>query len=623
MPIDFAVVAAAFEVPVKGQLKEIEAAFERLGKWLTKRLEAAEGLERSTREYPVLRFYNGALTVALDRSQRGALAPPGSPPSIWAPIAEAGRAAVRGLGRIGEAVTEELALPRLTRTLAEMLETIAGAMDRYAVATRWMFDLRVPRRASDLFGVVALGFRAIATSDRQIRDFAGGVAALRNALRSLSSGTAGAGGGGLGEMVAGLRTVGRYLAGALLLLPLGVELIFALVREASLGLKLRLLDLFTGVEATVHELRRGVIDFFYVTLGGLGWDAMNAVVAAKVVTLHNLEVYGEFALLYVRHLTGGVRTFLTELSTLLRYWTQAVPVMVGAIENFDLAGHFGMPFRFTIGDLIDFIAGDEDLRDRVDRWLQAMEIASFIPGSPVNPVFVRGLREILYRQLTPVALPAETGLPPRAPRFPDLYRSFFAPGAPPLASALGDLATSLREGTVDALRGTARGLDHASRHFFAAAGRMARLGSVSRFEALAGRADAFAAAVFGPEASELEGRLARRRPDRLAEAFEGALAGGGFELLGAAIPIYLGEVRRFWGERRRSGPPAPTPTSPHILARRVRAGEVRTPRATLRAAGWRLDDGLRDQLAGRFRELVRQIYWRGEGRLATVVGTGG
>src|SRR2546425_11244356 len=71
--IDFARIATTFRGPVGAEVQLLTAAFQRLGEWLSKRVEQAEDLERTSRDFPLMRFSNDAITIWIDPTQRGAL----------------------------------------------------------------------------------------------------------------------------------------------------------------------------------------------------------------------------------------------------------------------------------------------------------------------------------------------------------------------------------------------------------------------------------------------------------------------------------------------------------------------------------------------------------------------
>jgi hypothetical protein len=70
-------------------------------------------------------------------------------------------------------------------------------------------------------------------------------------------------------------------------------------------------------------------------------------------------------------------------------------------------------------------------------------------------------------------------------------------------------------------------------------------------------------------------------------------------------------MRYFWWGSTRAAKPAPakvTPTSPHILARRVRMERVRMNRLTIHLPGRSLNDDLIAEVARRFKGAVEDAY---------------
>src|SRR5262245_43103131 len=100
MPIDWDSVAEPFRVPVGLQIKSFVDAFQLLARTLSRRLEQTRASERASREFPIIRFYNGAVTLWVDRWQHGALGGDAGPPSVWDTLRASGQAFVGGLGRI-------------------------------------------------------------------------------------------------------------------------------------------------------------------------------------------------------------------------------------------------------------------------------------------------------------------------------------------------------------------------------------------------------------------------------------------------------------------------------------------------------------------------------------------
>ncbi|MGH9277039.1 MAG: hypothetical protein ACRD12_02870, partial [Acidimicrobiales bacterium] len=118
----------------------------------------------------------------------------------------------------------------------------------------------------------------------------------------------------------------------------------------------------------------------------------------------------------------------------------------------------------------------------------------------------------------------------------------------------------------------------------------------------------------------VRGRVAARPPDPLARAFEEAASSTGIVTAAAAVPAYVGQMRRFWATRTAV---EPRPTSAHILARHGRLAMVRVPRMSVHTGGRAPDADLAAMTAARFRASVGTAYRDGRARLATLARAGG
>src|SRR5262245_11941403 len=102
MPIDFTAIAAMFQEPMVYQMKLITLTFERLARWLDRRTKQTELIEQATRQFPRVDFYDGALTVWIDRSQHRTLASVAAPPGAWySSFSRGGKAFIHGIGWVG------------------------------------------------------------------------------------------------------------------------------------------------------------------------------------------------------------------------------------------------------------------------------------------------------------------------------------------------------------------------------------------------------------------------------------------------------------------------------------------------------------------------------------------
>jgi hypothetical protein len=654
MPIDFAKIAALYRRPVMMRAKTMGEALARLGNWLNVRLRSVSATERATRAYPVIWFYNGAVTVWIDRSQHRQLTPNEVAPSLGESFHEGGRRFMSGLRRVGDSIEEELALPRLLGTFSEMFETIVASMDRFAEPTPAMFDIRTPRRASDLFGEGALLFRAFTSSLDQINHLAGmarqpaaqvaqssgaRVSQTVSASQPIAPATMLAAQSQSGA-VSGLQPsdIMRGMVGAVLLVPIASRLIVSTLNSAILAGKLALTRRAQGIEEMVFGLRVAIIDFFYTFLGGFGPAAFDFLLALQFIVMVNVNFYFGFASFYLNEVFLGLRSFATHLSNFLRFFTilaEAVRGVLEAILNFDLMpiflGALGIPGAvlslipgipsLTIDDLISMLLG-------FGRVAAREVISSFLLSLELNPVIqalgaftsirsrIRALRALLRMTLTARPFIAETALPTTLAPFPDIYSAFFGPGAPNLRGALASAGTVLQSDIGNLFTSASDFLLATSRAMSRTAERAAQLESPERFASIRESAGRMSSQLFDPISAELRQRMSERS-DGLARGFERFVAGGAFDIIAGAIPLYVGQMMHYWLDHTEEEISRPAPTSPHILARRAGLRRVRFPRLIIRAPGRQLDADLVTQISARFKEAIEGAYTRGLAQAAT------
>jgi len=211
MPIDFAKIVALFQVPFQNEMKRITDTFEKLAKWLDKKVKKAEELERRTRQFPRIDFYNEAVTIWVDRSQHHLLSQ-GASPSWWSMFTRGGANFVRGLKRVRTAIEEDVAVISSLGVLAEALSAISDSFDRWNAPTEKAFDFK-SQNIFDILGELGWFFRAVPSSNEQIRQFLKGP--LMTFLMTPSESDTGSK-GGLPDL---LDTTINYIAAALLLIP--------------------------------------------------------------------------------------------------------------------------------------------------------------------------------------------------------------------------------------------------------------------------------------------------------------------------------------------------------------------------------------------------------------------
>lgn len=677
MPIAWDFIAALFRTPLRMQTLEITRGLERLERWLEDRVKVAEALELRSRGFPIIHFYNEALTLHLDVSQRGALQRPPER-GVGATLTASGQAFVSGLGRVGTAVTEERILPGLLERIVDIFDLIAASLERFIPVRPGMFDVRA-RTASDLFGEAGLLFRTLTESTGSLLTLAGNLGEARDVLQqalgpseAVASAAASAGApSGVTDLAESLDTGARFILGAVLALPILPLWVGRLWSGVNVFLRDTLLRAFQDIESSVFELRRQVYEVFSRTLPELIVSAARVLASVWAVVEVNWRFYVRVALVYGGDLLRNLDTFLGGLQTFLNYWIGVINGILRAIEavlDFDLSPIIGtlvlgplgfglsklgaLP-RFTIRDFVGVGAtvARVTLRVALTTMIALFEnsartvgwagrAAKYL-GGPLGwwlgPKVARGAeavrfragaaRRLVWRLLqAPADLPAETATGFALPAsFPNVFDAFFGPGAPNFRATLDTARTELLGGVRDILGGGAAQLTDLSGAFTRATADAATLGSPARWRRIAEGATSLADTALGDQLGELDARVRGRREDPVAAAFEGWLGRGGFYVVGSAIPLYVEEMDRFWRQQSEEGAETTvpvTPTSPHKLVNRAALGRVRVPSLTLTASGREPGTELAEAVAARLKAAIEESYVTGRERLAGLAAAG-
>lgn len=656
MPIDFAAIAAEFAPRYRGQLRFISELFIQVGKALTARLRQAERLEIGSRRFPVVVFENNALMVAIHPSQYRTLVPR-SARGFGETMVEAGRRFLGGFERIGEATREDRLLPQLIGQIEGFLAAIRRSVERFRLRRpEEMSNLFDPRRLSgiDILGIAALAYQALATSTGELRALAPD---LRESVRLFGQAFAAPAGSvataspGVSAPAESGSTIGRSLPedfdlgariilGTILLLPALPSWFGLLASAAWIRVRLMVIDALAGIERTLFDFRRRVIDAFFVDLPIFMGQALFLVQFLGASIAAAIEYWSWFGQIWLGDMLAELIRFGHELTRFMNFWSNLINAVVGFFErllNFDLmpflVAPLGLPAwvlsavgalpRLTLNDILDTagtavrITTYGTLTGFVD------SIRTLLMTNPAGSIIYYGgvKRKLdLIQQLldalfqTPRPYPEEIRPLPTPTTFPNFFEAFFGPGTPDIASALQRFAT----GTVTQIQATVQaGVDMLAgfaRTFSATANAAARMGSPERYRALAARADRLAEISFGSQLDELSQRVTARSALPMEEALVNWLTRGGFHVIGAVIPAYVAEMRRFWRRQVAEGNELMltlTATSPHILARRARLGRVRMRRLLITAHGRQADEVLVAEIAQQFKQAVEQAYVTG------------
>src|SRR5215467_4912823 len=291
-------------------LKPIAESFERLGKWLQDRVKRADKLDEASRGFPVIAFYNEAITLWLHEIQRGALSPDGNPPGFLDQMKRAGQAFWDGIKRIPEAVENDLLLPRLFETLKAAVRVIESSMDRFETPTPQMFDPRL-RKASDLFGEATLAWRALNSSRKQIME---SLFLQIGPAYLMLKGEKSKGGEDPKSTSDLLDTASRYIAGGLLLI-MAISVYWSEFWEVLVfAIKSYVLEKLGDIEEKIFALRRSLIDKLYVDLRDSITLALAFLEVATDAVNGQISYWGGFIHFYARLLLTELGWALFQLS---------------------------------------------------------------------------------------------------------------------------------------------------------------------------------------------------------------------------------------------------------------------------------------------------------------------
>jgi hypothetical protein len=593
--LDFDHISGPFRSIGAFLLKPIAESFERLGKWLQDRVKQVDKLDQASRGFPVIAFYNDAVSLWLHEIQRGALSPNGNPPGFLDQMSRAGKAFVDGLKRIPEAIENESILPRLIASAKAALEAVESSMDRFQTPTTEMFDPRL-RKASDLFGEAALAWRALNSSRKQILEalfLQFGPAYL------LLKGGGESEGQDPNSTTDLLDSLSRYVVGGLLILMALSDSWSQLWELVLFAAKSAVLSKLGEIEEKIFGLRRTLIDKIYVGLRESINTGLAFLEIASGVILGQFSYWAGFVQFYVEQLLGELAWALFQLTSYIYK---------------------------VLAWIIDIFVSNKDSILKMKKWLPAGLAAAFLAGevaAKVDPLDISGIQARLdavsaidmILQQGPGPPHKGTHTPGVLPPFPHIADEFFGvPSAADAARKFADIAktvpgqlSSIADAATATLQNAAAGFDKQE-----AAG--ARVGSLAEYSNIAKQAAANAESVFGPEAKILRDQVARDAEDPLASSFAQWFAVGGFQTLEKSLEVYIPEMLDTFRKQEEAGEDLTvliTKTSPAILAKKVVLGRAVVQKITVDARGRQLDDKLVAQIAEGFRDKVVDAYRQG------------
>jgi hypothetical protein len=630
MPIDFAAIAKQFAPQTKALVKVMALAFERLGAWLKPRFDQIAEIERLTRPFPVLRFYNGALTAAIDASQHRTLTPLEPSYSALERFGNAGRRFVGGFEDIGTTVRSDTALYRLMKVLRELTDALVASVQRYQTPTPEMFNPNRSRHVLDIFGQGVLFLRASAASLPQLEAFRENREALQQAWAE-TWGQPGPGASAPDNRPTFMQIddLTNYLVLGILAIPLLGRIIHTVMQAAFIRAKLLMLDILQGIEHEVFALRRAVIGFFAYTLYDYAEMAITWAYGIRRVVVGNLRFYLRLAHDYLRAVLNETRRFIDDFGTWINQVLTLLQRWLTGLDRILDTEILDPIVLITPLPIVPWSAPPTiTLRDLLTGNAQALGVAlvAAIRSARSSPGSLSIVTEVLYRRRLDaleriilivtndrlrrrfLAELTNESVAFRRPHveFPNIYDAFFGPDAPDLGAALTSGRDTLRDSISNTLGATTNLLRGESTVFETAASRAAVL-SQNRYMRIAQTADQLVVSLFSDQA----GRPAEVRGAAL--AFQQAFMRGGFSLIGEIILVYVAEMDSYWQSERTSEVVVQreTPTSPHILARRERLGRVETSELVIRVPQRPMDGDLQQLVLKRFSNALSSIYMQG------------
>ncbi|WP_432949904.1 hypothetical protein ACQPXM_17690 [Kribbella sp. CA-253562] len=667
MPIDFAAVAARYAAAFALQLRVVTVQ-QAIGSALERRQEAAKLVDLATESFPIVRFFNGAVTLWLPPGQRGSLTPAAPPRSFLDHLAEGAGGFLDGLGRAIaplRGTSQETAIARFLTAAERALADIETSVRRFRTPSPRMFDPD-SRNASDLFGLLGLAVRVLgeaSTTSGAVRRLAGQLRAAITAVgmplpdkvfRVLGPPAGGEPPPAARTLAETADALARNALAAIVLVGSLPSLIDWLLTDGAVALRLWVLDAFEKVERQLYRLRGTAFEVVFG--GGTGLVQRGVLLAGAIqkVLGANVEFQLKFYRAYGVQFATGVRDFVIGLGEFLKdvvSLLQAIPGLLQAITRFGLdellraklgwAAHLVPNLRlddlldadgFAVNtglrdNLVDALNAADRLLDDLDRNLPVLE---FTEGYRYGKRQIARGRRLVQGLFTGggagAAVPVLTEGPPLDFRsdFPDLGKMLFGEGRDQQYVAA---VTRLEHAAVIAnekvFRRVSRGMYALADRFTAESARAAKADEKGRLAGLGEQADRVAESFYGPEVAAQRKAVQQRPRDPMAHAFEAWLAStsstGGFLLIGEVIPAYAGELAAAWRAQLAEGTELTaelTPTSPHILRKRAVLGRVRVPRLTLRAApGRALDQRFAGEVADLFGDVTRDAYLTGQRRV--------
>jgi hypothetical protein len=622
--------------------------------WLRKQVEAARKAEERSRDYPVFRFYNEALTARVTAGQDGAL--------LDVPVPSLGQHAVRSLDQwnvireVNDAKVSTTLLPDMIDTLAGIVSGLRSSAGRFQTPSRGMFDLG-KLDASALPGLAGLTFKTIGQDRGAIKRRA---EAVHGALEAGKPGDEAAAAAApsapivvrLDSMGASLDDLTRYAVAGLLVIPTLVVLVPRVAADAQLALRYWVIDFAEGVEDSVYDLREDVLTTFAVDLPVAVEKAFVFVDAVRSYGLDMIRFSGQLTVAVLRGTFTGLHTFAEQLRAV---WDQFAVLVGGlvktgqAVVDLDIGEtvHLALvaideainainpllrsdpwdppdQYSVTVGELVlntgpgaraqrDLRAGMdglwtayhnlafEDTQNKVIRKISGYDMKALITAVDTM------VKALGHPQNVPAAVPKVAFDPSSVDNLGNRIVEPLRRGADALLDSVEREATFAVQGIATAAHG---GLTSVADTFHAAAEDATRTRSLQLIQGVSGTDELLGKILGNQQAAPGDHRF-----DALAGQYAAWLVQGGFEAIGAVLAGYVGQMLDLWARELDANADTPfevTKSSPRKLLERARLARVHTTRLRIAVRAGEMSRPLAMRVADTFQQAVSDAYATGE-----------
>lgn len=644
-------------------LKTMDQSTFLLGRWLERRVPAAERLEEATAGFPIFSYYNAALTARVVDTQFASL--------LTIPV--------DGIGAHVERALDEWNLPRdiaqqarsaglpgeFLRVVEEIATGVNGALGRFMTPDATMFAPK-SRTASDLIGMAGLLWRTVGANRKGIYDAA---KRLATALQA-PAGDTGATAHGIGGATTApalpiafrIDALSRYVVAGLLVIPALAGLLGVIGKDALTLVKYKALASFERWETMAWAYRTAMLGKFLNGVSAATETALQMFLQIAAGITGIIEAFAAMGTDYLRGLSGAVvglaeqfRTFWSGVIALINqvvgFVASILAIDIGEVLHNALVtiqqvvawfsqyydddhrpAAYRAPGRFavTIGDMVLNEGSGADANTHLA--VATARLGSAVHGAP--GLTINMYKGILFEATDVHIDNVVTGLQmlgkalslPRDARraqpvlkidlrtSPDLVALVVRPLRAGVLDAVGKVATAADGAATDIFGSAQTRLTSTADAFHKEAKASAAFGPKGLVTRMVGDTDAVLKSLFGTQspAARTTGL------DGIALAFSGWMQGG-FDSIANVASGYIRFMLDEWTElvaKNEDLPLQVMPTSPKKLRQRAELGRVHLPRLRIIASGNPIDGNLADRIAAAFRDEVEAAYRTGTERLS-------